>query len=289
MNSPHENKEQKEGGYAASFVSSEGIPAPLWIRIGFWACTTIAVAVVFRRLATLGFPSLSGPPRMTQVDHSFASHSALTLAHILPALAFVGLTPFAILHRFSRLNWPERWLFPIGVIVGVTAYAMSVYSIGGWIERSAVLFYNSLFLFSLGRSWFYKVHGRLSLKRRWLLRAVAVLLGIATTRPVMGVFFATSLLTHLTPQQFFGIAFWIGFTLNWAVVESWLRIRVAPCMPESIFTPPCDSIKVVVSEASVRLPAAWPVRCRCFLREAPLVISTPDQTSIGCSGNVLQE
>src|ERR1035441_11074087 len=36
--------------------------------------------------------------------------------------------------------------------------------------------------------------------------------GIATTRPVMGIFFATSRLTHLMPHEFFGIAFWIGFT-----------------------------------------------------------------------------
>jgi hypothetical protein len=30
----------------------------------------------------------------------------------------------------------------------------------------------------------------------------------------MGVFFATSFLTHLKPQQFFGIAFWIGFSAS---------------------------------------------------------------------------
>jgi hypothetical protein len=58
-----------------------------------------------------------------------------------------------------------------------------------------------------------------------MLRAIAILLGIATTRPVMGVFFATSRLTHLTPAQFFGIAFWIGFSLNTLVMELWLRAK----------------------------------------------------------------
>jgi hypothetical protein len=62
-------------------------------------------------------------------------------------------------------------------------------------------------------------------KMRWTLRAVAVLLGIATTRPVMGVFFATSRLTHLEPSQFFGIAFWIGFSINTFAIELWLRSR----------------------------------------------------------------
>jgi hypothetical protein len=198
---------------------------PAWIRIGFWICIAIAVAVVIRRVIALEFPAQSAPPQMADVDGAFASHSALTLAHILPALAFVIIAPFAVLRRFSRLAWPDRWLFPLGAIVGITAYAMSRYSIGGLVERSAVIFYNTLFLFSLGRSWRNKSYGRLLLKRRWLIRAVGVLLGIATTRPVMGVFFATSPLTHLRPQQFFGIAFWIGFSINWAIVEGWLRRR----------------------------------------------------------------
>jgi hypothetical protein len=63
------------------------------------------------------------------------------------------------------------------------------------------------------------------LKLRWLVRAVGILLGIATTRPVMGIFFATSRLTHLEPRQFFGIAFWMGFSINTVVVELWLRSR----------------------------------------------------------------
>jgi hypothetical protein len=32
-------------------------------------------------------------------------------------------------------------------------------------------------------------------------------------------------MTHLTPQQFFGIAFWIGFSINTLVMELWLRTR----------------------------------------------------------------
>lgn len=208
--------------------STPGTPAPLLLRVGFWACTLIAVAVVVRRLVAFGFPSPSGPPQMVQLDRVFASHSALTLAHILPAMAFVVLTPFALSRRFSHLHWPERWLFPLGGIVGITAYAMSVYSVGGWIERSAVLFYNSLFLFSLGQAWLYKMRDQPWMKSRWLVRAIAVLLGIATTRPVMGAFFATSSITHLAPRQFFGYAFWVGFSINWVVVETYLRFKSRP-------------------------------------------------------------
>jgi hypothetical protein len=82
---------------------------------------------------------------------------------------------------------------------------------------------NTLFLFSLFRAW--QLRGEQSRKLDWMTRAIGILLGIATTRPVMGIFFATSPLTHLAPSQFFGIAFWIGFSINTVAIEIWLRSR----------------------------------------------------------------
>ena len=205
---------------------------PRWLRIGFWACTVIAVAVVLRRTVALVHPPQSGPPQLAKLDAAFASHAALTLGHILPALAFVLLTPFVYLRRFAGAGWPKRLLFPLGLVVGVTAYAMSKYSVGGWVERSAVLLFNSLFLFSLFYAWRLRREPALSL--RWMTRAIAILLGIATTRPVMGIFFATSRVTHLSPGQFFGIAFWIGFSINTLVVELWLRSQAGNSQIEGI-------------------------------------------------------
>lgn len=198
---------------------------PHWLQAGFWLCTLIAVAVVVRRVIALAHPSHSAPPQLAALDAVFASHATLTLVHILPAMAFVLVAPFAFLRRFAGAAWPEQLLFPLGAIVGVTAYAMSIYSVGGWVERSAVLFFNSLFLFALARAWWHMRRGQPLLQFRWITRAVGILLGIATTRPVMGVFFATSPLTHLAPKQFFGIAFWIGFSVNTIVVELWLRSK----------------------------------------------------------------
>ncbi|HEY1946168.1 MAG TPA: hypothetical protein VGG97_04125 [Bryobacteraceae bacterium] len=198
--------------------------APIWLRIGFWGCIVIAVAVVIRRLFALAAvrPASS---RFEGLDTAFANHTALTLAHILPALVFVILAPIVVFGKTPRFAWAEQLLFPIGAIVGLTAYAMSLYSIGGWLERSAVLFFDTLFLFSLFRAYRYRQSGDLPRERRWLLLSIGILLGIATTRPVMGVFFATSRLTHLAPSQFFGMAFWVGFSINTIIVGLWLRAR----------------------------------------------------------------
>jgi hypothetical protein len=168
-------------------------------------------------------PSTSAPAQLAGLDAWFVSHAALTWAHILCAVAFVVLLPFLFFSRTSRSRALERGFFVLGFTVAATAYAMSVYAVGGWLERSAVLFFNTLFVISLAQASLAVRRADAPAMRRWTLRAVAILLGIATTRPVMGVFFATAPLTHLTPQQFFGIAFWIGFSLNTVVMELWLR------------------------------------------------------------------
>jgi hypothetical protein len=161
---------------------------------------------------------------MAEINATFSSHSVLTAAHIIPAAIFVLLAVVVLFRRRSG-RWLEPLFFAFGAITGVTAYAMSVYSIGGWIERSAVLVFNTWFLISLGRAYQFYRSNQATQKREWTTRAVGILLGIATTRPAMGIFFATSRLTHLSPRQFFGIAFWVGFSINVAVIELWLRSR----------------------------------------------------------------
>jgi hypothetical protein len=197
---------------------------PLWLLLGFWFSVFIAIAVVLRRLDALIHPSHAGPPQMAAMDATFSSHAVLTLMHIIPAAIFVVLAA-AVLLRRTPGEWLERLFFPFGAITGLTAYAMSVYAIGGWVERSAVLVFDTWFLVSLGRAYWFRFRTEPVQKRDWMTRAVGILLGIATTRPVMGVFFATSARTHLGPHQFFGIAFWIGFSINVVVIELWLHSR----------------------------------------------------------------
>jgi hypothetical protein len=211
------------------------------IRVAFWLCVLIGAAAVLRRVAAIVWPPRSAPPPLVALDNYFAAHAHLTLAHILLALAFVLIAPLVVLRpsRVSQvsvkegsepweLSWAERAIYPLGLAVSLTAYAMSVHAVGGWIERSAVLVFNTWFLVSLSRAFLYFRRGDAVRNREWLLRAIFVLLGVATTRPIMGIFFATSPLTHLQPQQFFGIAFWLGWSINTLGIEWWLRRRRVP-------------------------------------------------------------
>lgn len=214
-------------------ASAAGRRTPLWLRICFWISIVIAVAVVVRRIFALVSPPKSAPPLMAGLDADFASHTVLTLAHIVPALAFVLILPFYFFGGSRVAARTKRLIYALGAIVGITAFAMSRYSVGGWTERSAVLLFNTVFLIALGRAYVFMTRGDGDEERRWFLRAIVILLGIATTRPVMGVFFATAPLTHLVPSQFFGIAFWIGFSINALVVELWLRYTARRAIPLS--------------------------------------------------------
>ena len=55
-----------------------------------------------------------------------------------------------------------------------------------------------------------------------MIRAFAIGLAVAFVRPIVGVFFATSRITHLPPQSFFGTAFWLGFTIQLIAAEAWI-------------------------------------------------------------------
>ena len=218
-------------------MSHSPLPGPArassfrWIWTPFLLLCLIAAAAALRRILALATPANPSVPQMAALDADFVSHTALTLAHIVPALLFILLLPFWFLHAVRRnpqlLRVLTIALFALGAIIGITAIPMSCHPVGGINEASAALLFDAFFLFSLGRSIVLYARRRFDLHRTWMMRAIAILLGIATTRPVMGVFFATQRLTHLTPDQFFGTAFWIGFTTTYIAGEAFLRSRNA--------------------------------------------------------------
>ena len=195
-------------------------------------CVIATVAVLRRTFVLLSPPAAAPTPDLAAMDAIFAAHRTMTLFHILPALCLVLLLPFWFSPRIRQYHPTghhriTQILFTLGAFTAITAMVMNTHPIGGTIEVVAILVFDTLFAISLARSYIFWLRGNIPQHRAWMTRAFAVLLGIATTRPVMGIFFATSRLTHLQPHQFFGIAFWIGFTLTWIAGEIYIRTRPA--------------------------------------------------------------
>ena len=185
----------------------------------------IAVVASVRRLVVLGDPPGDGFPAGAALDLAFNAKAALTRAHVVPGLLLALLLPI----QFSasvRRRWPAlhrrlgRGLAVAGLVAGITGYAMVVDPVGGALEVSAILVYATVFLGALVTAWIQIRRGNVAGHREWMIRAMAVVLGIAATRPVIGLFFATGAATGLSPAQFFGPAFWVGFSAT-AVAGEW--------------------------------------------------------------------
>ncbi|HEV2667066.1 MAG TPA: DUF2306 domain-containing protein [Blastocatellia bacterium] len=211
----------------------------LWGAFIFLAVIGVLVAV--RRTAHLipvlingySLPTTPSDPRLAQfvaLDDVFARYPVLTLVHILPGLLFVLLGPlqFSSTIRKRHLRWHRRSgriLFICGAVIGVSALVMSfaMPSIGGVNQAAATTLFGIWFLFALGKSFRHIMRREISLHREWMIRAFSMGLAVATIRPIIAVFFATSPFTGLTPYEFFGVGFWIGFSLHLIAAEVWIQ------------------------------------------------------------------
>jgi hypothetical protein len=188
---------------------------------------TIGLLAVARRTYVLLWPANSpsfGPA--AALDAGFARRRALTLLHIVPASLFVCLAPLQFLggirRRYVRWHrWSGRVLLALGGIVGASALVMSYkMAIGGANETAATTLFGILFLVFLGLGFRSIRRRRIADHREWMTRAFGVAMGVATTRPIVGAFFAAG---KLAPHEFFGTAFWLGFTLTLLGTEAWIH------------------------------------------------------------------
>jgi uncharacterized membrane protein len=211
----------------------------LWSAVIFLALIGVAIGV--RRTVHLvpivahGYrpPAVSSNPRLAQLgalDDLFARHPILTLVHIVPGMLFMILGPlqFSSRIRARHLRW-HRWsgrvFVACGLVIGISALLMSfgMPAIGGVNQAAATTLFGTFFLFALSKAFWHIRRREVALHREWMMRAFSIGLAVAAIRPIVGVFFATSPLTGLTPREFFGIAFWIGFVLLLITAEAWIH------------------------------------------------------------------
>ncbi|HLH17572.1 MAG TPA: DUF2306 domain-containing protein [Bryobacteraceae bacterium] len=199
-------------------------PGPTTVRL-LWSATVllaaIGVAAVVHRMFLLRSPGMD-------FDAGFARHPALTLFHIVPGLIFMVLGPLQFVRglrsrRPALHRWAGRAVAASALVIGITALIMGPQmAIGGVNEASATTLFALVFLFGLAKGWIAIRRGKTAEHREWMIRAFAIGLAVAGIRPIVGLFFATSRLTHWSPRDFFGAAFWIGFTLHLMAAEVWI-------------------------------------------------------------------
>ena len=153
----------------------------------------------------------------------------LTLLHIVRSLLLVLLVPLQFVSSLPSRHlqfhrWTGRLILVLGVVLGVSALLLSVRPDGVAVEGMATIWFGCFLLVCLGRAWWHLRGRRLEAYREWVSHSHGRnrTRRVAWTGPIIAVFFATSPLTGLMPERFFGPAMWLGFTAA-HISETWFR------------------------------------------------------------------
>jgi uncharacterized membrane protein len=203
----------------------------LWTVVIFLAFIGLAVAT--RRTIVLIKPGALSSPKnpAADLDAHFASERALVLTHILPAMLFMVLGPLQFVRglraRHPQVHrWSGRIFLAASAVVGISGLRLAFgKTIGGLDEKAAIALFGTFFLISLGKALWHALRREFAQHREWMIRGYAIGLAVATIRPIMGMFFAAALIRGHAPDphEFFGTAFWIGFTIQTIAAEIWIN------------------------------------------------------------------
>jgi uncharacterized membrane protein len=188
------------------------------LAVTLWSTLIVLIMVA---LVAVGIRiSIDGPnvvagtvPPEDSYDRRYALHPVLAYVHILPGVVYLVGAPFQLWRRFRARHIAlhrlmGRVVLPAGVIAGVFAIVFgTLFPFGGLFEASATVVFGVYFVMALVIA-LIAIRGRdVTRHRRWMIRAFAIGLAIATIRIWIGVFQGFNLLSF---EDSFGPAFWLS-------------------------------------------------------------------------------
>jgi uncharacterized membrane protein len=200
--------------------------------LGIWSALFRAAAIVHPGGAAARFErrlvrSLNNDDALIdRYDARFAAHPAVSIWHVLPGALFLALAPLQLSRRIRARHLRfHRWSGRLLVFIVIAATLDSFYfgilhPFAGIGEVSAIAVFGALMLVAVLRGFIAIRRGDESRHRRWMIRAVAIALGISTIRVVGALL---QMLLPMPPAQMLTVSFWIGWTLTLAAAEVYLR------------------------------------------------------------------
>jgi hypothetical protein len=209
-------------------------------RRGLWSVLillSVIVLVSFAIRLLVDLPNIvsGNVPGPDAFEHRYALHPVVAYLHIVPAVVFLLGAPFQLSRRFraGHLRWHRlmgRILVPVGLVAGVMSVVVGVwFPYGGAIEATAAVVFGAYFTTALVKAFLAVRAGDITQHRRWMLRAVAVAVGVGTVRIWRGIFEGIGLLAiqDNAGTYWFGVAFWLAFVLHALAAEVSLAVRPA--------------------------------------------------------------
>jgi uncharacterized membrane protein len=197
------------------------------------------IALILIALVAVGVRiSIDGPnvaagtvPSDDSYDRRYALHPVLAYVHILPGVIYLVGAPFQLSRRFRARHLAlhrrsGRVVLSAGLVAGIFAIVFgTLFPFGGLSEASATVLFGGYFVTALVIA-FAAIRDRdVARHRRWMIRAFAVGLAIATIRVWIGVFQVSG---ALSLADSFGVAFWLSFVSHALAAELYLAKRPGP-------------------------------------------------------------
>jgi hypothetical protein len=200
----------------------------LRIAVALLALVALLSSVAF----LLGLPppmpdAPPGPEWHSSHVHQFAEHPWASKLHVVLGVCWVLILPFQL---FAKLRGRRPALHRVmgkiavacGYYFGISAlWLAGVMPFAGVAESIVIAFVGGTFLFALTKAYLAARQRAIPAHQRWMLRATAIGLSIATTRVVDGAVLYPSHV--MSDQAAFTTSFLVAWVINVTVVELWLR------------------------------------------------------------------
>jgi hypothetical protein len=209
------------------------------------ALSSVAVRAAFRpdaaqRLDPLRVALISGlgitdpraaerPATLVRFDAPYAAHPLATTLHLVAGAVLMALFPVQLSatlrgRRPALQRWSGRVAIGAGLMVTLSALYFGLrMPFAGPSEATIVVLVAGWFFFAIGRALGAIRRKDQLLHREWMLRAMAVPLGVAVVR-LVGVVVDVALTSFaLSPVVVFALSLWIGWGLSIAGAEIWIH------------------------------------------------------------------
>ncbi|MFT5571599.1 MAG: hypothetical protein ACI9FR_000518 [Cryomorphaceae bacterium] len=158
----------------------------------------------------------------------YLDHPIISVIHMFCGITFLLFAPFQFSAKIRARNIRRHRM--MGRVLVVCALVSGVYGIvsvvalpvfGGLSSASAGWLFGSIFLFCIMRALWCARNKLIAAHREWMIRTLAIALGVASQRVFIFVFMFAS---GFSFEEIFGPALWLGFGINLMVAEIWINL-----------------------------------------------------------------
>ena len=183
--------------------------------------------LVLLAFGVLRIMDMTGSPAPTDdFGIRYARHRWVALIHIVPGLLYIALVPLQFVshireRRIGFHRWLGRVLVVCAAVSGIFALAAAFIlpAFAGITTQSATVFFGAIYLISLAKAYSHIRHKRERLHHQWMIRVVAIAMGVASIRLYILVFTAGF---GMGFEEVFGASFWLGLGTNLLIAEVWI-------------------------------------------------------------------